>query len=159
VLVDPDGQPVIAGFSFSELSATRRQESAQWAWVLVAIGFSALTYPASAAGLLGGVAARVPFWPAVLTQGASSYVNRVSPANVGGMALNARFLQKAGVEPTAGVAAVGGQLPRRSPGPPDAPGDLLHLGGPRRRGPGVQAARRAARCWPSWRPWPRSSAS
>ena len=107
VLVDPDGQPVIAGFSFSELSATRRQESAQWAWVLVAIGFSALTYPASAAGLLGGVAARVPFWPAVLTQGASSYVNRVSPANVGGMALNARFLQKAGVEPTAGVAAVG----------------------------------------------------
>jgi len=52
-----------------------------------------------------------------------------------------------------------GQLPRRSPGPPGAPGDLLRLGGPRRRGPGVQAARRAARCWPSWRPWPRSSAS
>ena len=43
----------------------------------------------------------------MLTQGASSYVNRVSPSNVGGMALNVRFLQKAGVEPTAGVAAVG----------------------------------------------------
>jgi glycosyltransferase 2 family protein len=82
-------------------------ESAQWAWVLVAIAFSALTYLASAIGLLGGVSVRVPFWPTVLTQGASSYVNRVSPSNVGGMALNVRFLQKAGVEPAAGVAAVG----------------------------------------------------
>jgi uncharacterized protein (TIRG00374 family) len=82
-------------------------ESAQWAWVLLAIAFSALTYLASALGLLGGVSARVPFWPTVLTQGASSYVNRVSPSNVGGMALNVRFLQKAGVEPAAGVAAVG----------------------------------------------------
>jgi glycosyltransferase 2 family protein len=82
-------------------------ESAKWAWVLVAIGFSVLTYLASAIGLLGGVSVRVPFWPTLLTQGASSYVNRVSPANVGGMALNVRFLQKAGVEPTAGVAAVG----------------------------------------------------
>jgi undecaprenyl-diphosphatase len=73
----------------------------------VAIAFSALTYLASAIGLLGGVSVRVPFWPAVLTQGASSYVNRVSPSNVGGMALNVRFLQKSGVEPAAGVAAVG----------------------------------------------------
>jgi undecaprenyl-diphosphatase len=43
----------------------------------------------------------------VLAQGASSFVNRVSPANVGGMALNARFLQKSGVDTSAGVAAVG----------------------------------------------------
>ena len=85
----------------------RALESAQWAWILVAIAFSALTYLASAIGLLGGVSVRVPFWPTVLTQGASSYINRVSPSNVGGMALNVRFLQKAGVEPTAGVAAVG----------------------------------------------------
>jgi glycosyltransferase 2 family protein len=82
-------------------------ESAQWAWVLVVIAFSALTYLASAVGLLGGVSVRVPFWPTVLTQSASSFVNRVSPSNVGGMALNVRFLQKAGVEPSAGVAAVG----------------------------------------------------
>jgi undecaprenyl-diphosphatase len=68
---------------------------------------SALTYLASAISLLGGVPGRVPFWPTVLTQAASSFINRVSPANVGGMALNARYLQKAGVEPAAGVAAVG----------------------------------------------------
>jgi undecaprenyl-diphosphatase len=49
----------------------------------------------------------VPFWPTVLVQGASSFINRVSPANVGGMALNARYLQKSGVPPATGVAAVG----------------------------------------------------
>ncbi len=53
------------------------------------------------------LALRLPFWPTVLTQGASSFINRVSPANVGGMALNVRYLQKTGMEPSAGVAAVG----------------------------------------------------
>ena len=43
----------------------------------------------------------------MLAQGASSFVNRVSPANVGGMALNVRFLQKSGVDASAGAAAVG----------------------------------------------------
>ena len=36
--------------------------------------------------------------PTVEAQLASSFVNRVTPANVGGMALNVRFLQKAGVD-------------------------------------------------------------
>ena len=63
------------------------------------IGLSALTYVASAIALIGAVPGRVPFGPAVLTQGASSFINRVSSANVGGMALNARFLQKTGQVP------------------------------------------------------------
>ena len=58
----------------------------------VVIAFSVLTYLASAISLLGSVTVRLPFWPTVLTQGASSFINRVSPANVGGMALNVRFL-------------------------------------------------------------------
>ncbi len=66
-----------------------------------------MTYPASAAALIGAVPGPVPFWPTTQTQAASSFVNRVSPANVGSMALNARFLQKSGVPPAAGVAAVG----------------------------------------------------
>ncbi len=82
-------------------------QSVRWAWLPVIIAASAVTYLASAAALIGAVPGPVPFWPAVLTQGASSFVNRVSPANVGGMALNARFLQKSGVPPSAGVAAVG----------------------------------------------------
>jgi glycosyltransferase 2 family protein len=82
-------------------------QSAQWIWVPVIIAFSALTYLASAISLLGSVSVRLPFWPTVLTQGASSFVNRVSYGNVGGMALNVRYLQKCGVDPSAGVAAVG----------------------------------------------------
>ena len=66
-----------------------------------------VTYLASAIGLMGAIPQRIRLWPTVLAQGASSFINRVSPANVGGMALNARYLQKSGVEPTAGVAAVG----------------------------------------------------
>jgi glycosyltransferase 2 family protein len=81
--------------------------STNWAWLPVIIAFSAVTYLASAAALIGAVPGPVPFWPTTLTQVASSFVNRVSPANVGGMALNARFLQKSGVPPAAGVAAVG----------------------------------------------------
>ena len=82
-------------------------QSAHWIWLPVVIAFSALTYLASAISLLGSVTVRLPFWPTVLTQGASSFVNRVSPANVGGMALNVRYLQKSGVEPSVGVASVG----------------------------------------------------
>jgi undecaprenyl-diphosphatase len=82
-------------------------QSAHWAWLPVVIAMSALTYLASAISLIGGVPGRVPFGPTVLAQAASSFVNRVSPANIGGMALNARYLQKSGVDPAAGVAAVG----------------------------------------------------
>jgi len=78
-----------------------------WAWLPVIICLSALTYVASAMALIGSVPGHVPFGPAVLTQGASSFINRVSPANVGGMALNARFLQKSGTSTPASVAAVG----------------------------------------------------
>ena len=88
-------------------SSWQALQSAHWIWLPVVIACSVLTYLASAIGLLGGIRVRVPFWPTVLAQGASSFVNRVSPSNVGGTALNVRFLQKAGVEPTAGVAAVG----------------------------------------------------
>ena len=82
-------------------------QSANWAWLPVVIALSALTYVASAAALIGAVPGHVPFGPAVLVQGASSFINRVSPANVGGMALNVRFLQKSGTDTPASVAAVG----------------------------------------------------
>jgi undecaprenyl-diphosphatase len=81
-------------------------QSANWAWVPLVIALSAVTYPASAVALMGAIPQRIRLWPTVLAQGASSFINRVSPANVGGMALNARYLQKSGVDPTAGVAAV-----------------------------------------------------
>ena len=88
-------------------SSWQALQSAHWAWLPVVLAASALTYLASAAALISAVPGPIPFWPTTLTQAASSFVNRVSPANVGGMALHARFLQKRGVPPGAGIAAVG----------------------------------------------------
>jgi glycosyltransferase 2 family protein len=82
-------------------------KSAHWGWLPLLIVMSLLTYVASAIGLLGTVPLHVPFVPTLNVQFASSFVNRVSPANVGGMAANVRFLQKNGVGAAPAVAAVG----------------------------------------------------
>jgi uncharacterized protein (TIRG00374 family) len=81
--------------------------SADWAWVPLLIVLSAASYLASAVSVLGSVPQRLPLLPTLLSQLASSFANRVSPANIGGMALNVRFLQKSGMEAGPSVAAVG----------------------------------------------------
>ncbi|WP_431774938.1 flippase-like domain-containing protein [Streptomyces cucumeris] len=80
---------------------------ANWIWVLFALVFSALTYVAAAMSLLGFVPEKVPFGRTVLAQVAASFVKLVAPAAVGGVALNTRFLQRAGVRPGLAVASVG----------------------------------------------------
>ncbi|MFJ4963673.1 hypothetical protein EES43_19745 [Streptomyces sp. ADI96-02] len=82
-------------------------EQAEWGWVAAALGFSALSYVAAAMSLLGFVPERVPFRRTVLAQVAGSFVKIVAPAAVGGVALNTRFLQRAGVRPGLAVASVG----------------------------------------------------
>ncbi len=80
---------------------------ANWWWLLACAVLSLGTYVAAAIALAGGVPGRVPFVPTVGAQLGSSFVNRVTPANVGGMALNLRFLQKAGVDPARAVTGIG----------------------------------------------------
>ncbi|RDG30444.1 lysylphosphatidylglycerol synthase domain-containing protein [Streptomyces corynorhini] len=80
---------------------------AHWGWVLAALAFSALSYVAAAMSLLGFVPERVPFRKTVMAQVAGSFVKIVAPAAVGGVALNTRFLQRAGVRPGLAVASVG----------------------------------------------------
>ncbi|MBT2402967.1 MULTISPECIES: lysylphosphatidylglycerol synthase transmembrane domain-containing protein [unclassified Streptomyces] len=80
---------------------------AQWGWVGAALAFSVLTYFAAAMSLLGFVPERVSFLRTVLAQVAGSFVKLVAPAAVGGVALNTRFLQRAGVRPGLAVASVG----------------------------------------------------
>jgi glycosyltransferase 2 family protein len=86
--------------------SVQAMRTASWGWLFVALAMSMLTYVASAIGMMGGVRQRVPFGPTVGAQLGSSFVNRVTPANVGGMALNVRYLQKAGVEPADAVTGV-----------------------------------------------------
>ncbi|MFF4896865.1 lysylphosphatidylglycerol synthase domain-containing protein [Streptomyces sp. NPDC001068] len=81
--------------------------NAQWGWVIAAVLFSALSYVAAAMALLGFVPERVPFVRTAAAQVAGSFVKIVAPAAVGGVALNTRFLQRAGVRPGLAVASVG----------------------------------------------------
>ncbi|MFH0519772.1 YbhN family protein [Streptomyces sp. M41] len=81
--------------------------NAQWGWVAAAVLFSAASYFAAAMALLGFVPERVPFRRTVTAQVAGSFVKIVAPAAVGGVALNTRFLQRAGVRPGLAVASVG----------------------------------------------------
>ncbi|MET9510259.1 lysylphosphatidylglycerol synthase transmembrane domain-containing protein [Streptomyces flavidovirens] len=106
---------VIAGafaayFLISGLMANDMSEAiatADWRWAGVAVLFSALSYPAAAMSLLGFVPEKVPFGRTVKAQVAGSFVKLVAPAAIGGVALNARFLQRAGVRPGLAVASVG----------------------------------------------------
>ncbi|WP_217167547.1 lysylphosphatidylglycerol synthase transmembrane domain-containing protein [Streptomyces sp. AC512_CC834] len=81
--------------------------NAEWGWVAAAVLFSAASYIAAAMSLLGFVPERVPFLRTVAAQVAGSFVKIVAPAAVGGVALNTRFLQRAGVRPGLAVASVG----------------------------------------------------
>ncbi|WP_371790821.1 lysylphosphatidylglycerol synthase domain-containing protein [Streptomyces sp. NBC_01471] len=92
----------LANIPYHQLITTTR-----WGWVALAVLFSAVSYVAAAMSLLGFVPEKVPFLRAVSAQVAGSFVKLVAPAAVGGVALNTRFLQRAGVRPGLAVASVG----------------------------------------------------
>jgi undecaprenyl-diphosphatase len=69
-------------------------KNANFAWLAVAVVASGLTYVGAATALAGAVPVRLPYGSLVLSQLASSFSNRITPAKVGGMATNVRFLQK-----------------------------------------------------------------
>jgi uncharacterized membrane protein YbhN (UPF0104 family) len=76
-------------------------------WVLPALGLSALTYVAAALSLSGFVPGRLNFIRTMLAQLAGSFVTLVTPAAVGGAALNIRYLQREKVHPAVAAASVG----------------------------------------------------
>jgi uncharacterized protein (TIRG00374 family) len=86
---------------FDELS------TADLRWVGVAVAASLATYVGATMGMLGAVPVRLYFWPVMQAQVASSFSNRVTPAKVGGMATNVRFLQKQNITLATAASAVG----------------------------------------------------
>jgi uncharacterized membrane protein YbhN (UPF0104 family) len=81
--------------------------SANWGWLAGCLVMSSLTYVTAAVAMRGGVDEHLPLTTTVQVSLASSFVNRVTPANVGGMALGVRYMQKAGVPPAEAVTGVG----------------------------------------------------
>ena len=82
-------------------------KAADWTWALYALGASALTYVGATIGLLGAVPRRIPFAGTFATQLGGSFVNRIVPARVGGIAINVRFLQKQGIDLAVASSSIG----------------------------------------------------
>lgn len=82
-------------------------QSASWWWAVPAVAASAVTFVGAAMGVAGSVPDRLQPGPLLAVQLASAFANRVSPAGVGGMAVNGRYLQRAGVDPAVAATGVG----------------------------------------------------
>ncbi|MGW7527271.1 flippase-like domain-containing protein [Streptomyces sp. NPDC054783] len=81
--------------------------NANWWWILAALPVTFISQVFSTCLQLGTIPVRLPFGPTYEVQFASSFLNRITPNNVGGMALSLRYLQKAGIETGAATASVG----------------------------------------------------
>jgi uncharacterized protein (TIRG00374 family) len=87
--------------------AVRALRHANWWWVLAAVPALFVAQAFSTLLQLGAIPAELPFGPTYLVSFGGSFLNRVTPNNVGGMALNFRYQQKAGVESGAASGSVG----------------------------------------------------
>jgi uncharacterized membrane protein YbhN (UPF0104 family) len=81
--------------------------SADWRWGVAALALSAVTYVGAAVSLSGFVMARLDFFRTLLAQVAGSFVTLVTPAAVGGAALNIRYLQRRKIPAPVAAASVG----------------------------------------------------
>ena len=81
--------------------------SANWHWGIAALALSASTYVGATVSLSGFVTERLPFFRTLLAQVAGSFVTLVTPAAVGGAALNIRYLQRRKIPAAVAAASVG----------------------------------------------------
>ena len=88
-------------------AAVKALGHADWSWVLAAVPALFVAQVFSTLVELGAIPAGLPFGPTYIVQFGGSFLNRVTPNNVGGMALNFRYLQKAGVDSGAATGSVG----------------------------------------------------
>ena len=89
----------------ASLSSTLRE--ANWQWGIVALALSASTYVGATISLSGFVADRLRFFRTLLVQVAGSFITLVTPAAVGGAALNIRYLQRKKIPSAVAAASVG----------------------------------------------------
>jgi uncharacterized membrane protein YbhN (UPF0104 family) len=81
--------------------------AADWRWALAALGLSVATYVGASLSVTGFVSEKLGFVRTTLVQLASSFVTLMTPAAVGGVALNVRYLQRRKIPAPAAVASIG----------------------------------------------------
>lgn len=79
---------------------------AQWGWALAVLGFTVLTITGASLVITGVTTTRLRFVRTYMTQLAVAFSGLVAPSAIGNVALNMRYLQRAGVDP----AVAGGSL-------------------------------------------------
>ena len=89
----------------ASLGSTLREVN--WKWGIVALALSASTYVGATISLSGFVANRLSFFRTLLVQVAGSFITLVTPAAVGGAALNIRYLQRRKIPAAVAAASVG----------------------------------------------------
>ena len=82
-------------------------KEANWLWFVPVLLMSVVTYVGATFAVLGSVPERIRFAPTFVAQVAASFAGTLAPASIGGLALNARYLQKSGVDGAVAVPAVG----------------------------------------------------
>ena len=80
---------------------------ADWRWAPAVLLASFLTYVGAAWNVMGSVPDRIPLVPSVLAQFAGTFINRIMPVKIGGIATNLRYLQKNGVDSAVAAAGIG----------------------------------------------------
>ena len=101
----------IAGYvllsQLAEVDLVHLMATANWWWVAAALGFSIATYFGAAWSLSGFVPEHLPLHRTVAAQVAGDFATLVSPPTIGAIAINVRFLQRAGLHPALAAASVG----------------------------------------------------
>lgn len=92
----------VADINFADLLETANP----W-WALAALGLSLTTYVGTAMSLHGVAPVKLHYWRSVLVQIGASFTALITPAGVGAPALNARYLQQAGVHTPIAVTSMG----------------------------------------------------
>lgn len=80
--------------------------SASWGWLVAGLVASAATYVAAAIAQLGAVGVPLALGRTAAVQLASSFTNRLTPGNLGGMGVNVRFLERSGLDRPDAIGAV-----------------------------------------------------
>lgn len=78
-----------------------------WGWALLALAASAGTLAGNAFNLMGSAPLRLRFGRTMAVQSTGTVARLVSPASVGGSAVNIAYLRRLGVRTSAAVTAVG----------------------------------------------------
>lgn len=91
----------LTGVDFSSIGR------ADLGWAAAALAMSTLCMVAAAMILVGFVPLRLPWWRTVLAQYAASFVRIAAPAGLGSIAVNTRFVVRAGAPTSLALSAVG----------------------------------------------------